>query len=473
MGISDFFKMRSPDAASDSQARRGYSKKVLLLIASTAMLVFLLIILMTYFRQADEIVESIQTDYSMMEAVDDLLIELLRVETSINSYTLTDEEQYLDSFESHFQAVKEVLQHVQREWSGYEAQTSIVALKTDINIAVNKLQDMAANDELSDRRELQVLMSSKELLQDIRDELRHIQAAIVKRTRDSHRENMRQFSHIKWSMVSLCAISFALILILFRMTIRWDQLNRQVARTLSEKNEELEERVAQRTDELSDLAAYLTAVNEDEKKRIARELHDELGALLTAANMDTAWIARHLEPSDQERFSTRLERLADNLKKGIQLKRQITDSLVPPLLQELGLAEAMVDMIRVEKSLSPQTAYRLQISDTLQGLEQEQELALYRICQESLTNIKKYARATEVDIVVDLEDGMIGMTIRDDGVGFDVNNRKPGTHGLVGMKSRASMFDGTLDVRSEPGEGTVVQVSIKQKNAGKGPEGLR
>jgi len=166
---------------------------------------------------------------------------------------------------------------------------------------------------------------------------------------------------------------------------------------------------------LVDLASYMTAINENEKKRIARELHDELGSLLTAARMDTTWINRTLNLENDDPIKKRLIRMLKTIDKGIQVKRDITDSL---------------------------------------------ELALYRICQESLNNIRKYANASNVVVKLKKDEDHMLLEVIDDGNGFDLDDLKTGTHGISGMRARASMFKGTFEVMSDEFNGTHVIARI-------------
>lgn len=441
-----------------------HSKKALLLIVSAASLIFLLVILMTYFERANLIINNTQEDYEAIDTIDELQIILLRIEAEFSNFILTGEIGQISDFQGDINLVSDDLERLHEKWQGFVSRSDIVELKTDIDQVVDKLKRVISSGDLKSAAKRQAVDSAKQAIHEVREELSSIRNSLVLGTKVKHADNVQQVGRIKWTILSLSGISFVLILLLFSMTLKNDQLHRKLALSMANKHQELEAMVEERTRELMGLASYLTRMNENERSRIARELHDELGALLTAANMDSAWIERNLRDEDRGRFAGRLARLSDNLKRGIALKRQITTSLVPPLLRELGLQEALHDMIAEVDAMAPETKIDFSIVGELPQLDPEQELALYRICQESLTNISKYAKASHVQITLKVDQDVISMDIEDNGVGFDTARRRTGTHGIVSLRSRAAMFEGTLNVSSVIDQGTKVSTSMKMKS---------
>ena len=248
-------------------------------------------------------------------------------------------------------------------------------------------------------------------------------------------------------------------MISFNLSKRQQKLLKSHADSIAQRNITLEETINMRTADLVDLASHLTSTSENEKQRLAQELHDELGALLTAARMDSTWISRSISPEDKDKLNSRLSRLTDSIDKSIALKRNITSRLVPPLLREMGLEEAINAMAESDPNENPPT-YNLNLSSDLSKIHQDKELALYRICQESLNNIWKYAHAKNISIDLKENNGWITLLIKDDGIGFDLDDITKGTHGIAGMRSRASMFEGTIEFESKVGKGTIVTATI-------------
>ena len=217
----------------------------------------------------------------------------------------------------------------------------------------------------------------------------------------------------------------------------------------------LEAEVAEKTAELRALAAYLQTVREDEKSHLARELHDELGGLLTAAKLNLARMRSRLalEPDMLER----IEQINLHLNSGIALKRKIVEDLRPSALSALGLGIALPDMC-ADSSRSMGLAVHTAIH--LPALPPDTELVIYRIVQEALTNIGKYAQASEVHIKLQQTGSDIFLDIKDNGCGFDVATLRPGQHGLAGMRFRVESLSGEMTLRSTPGQGVHITVHL-------------
>lgn len=226
-------------------------------------------------------------------------------------------------------------------------------------------------------------------------------------------------------------------------------------RTTTERDR-LEAEVAARTRELRELARHLQTVREDERSLLARELHDELGALLTAAKLDAARLKSRLGKNMPEALE-RLQHLNDTLNGGIALKRRIIEDLRPSSLSNLGLVAALEILLREFGDRS-----ELEIDSQLVQVEltPARQLTVYRLVQEALTNIAKYAKAERVGVVLDNSDAeTVRVTVRDDGVGFEPSATAT-THGLFGMRFRVEAEGGTMRIDSAPGRGTAIDAVL-------------
>ena len=214
----------------------------------------------------------------------------------------------------------------------------------------------------------------------------------------------------------------------------------------------LDEEVTRRTAETVALALHMERVREDERGRLARELHDELGGLLTAAKLDVARIRKRLP--EAEAGHDLLRHLVESLDLGIALKRRIIEDLRPSSLANLGLQATLLIQCR-------EFAQRAEIkvsSDIANiSLPDDHALAVYRIVQEALTNVAKYAAATDVRVSMVSVNGQLEVRVVDDGKGFDLKNVKfSGGHGLQGMRFRVRACGGDLHIESSSGAGTSV-----------------
>jgi len=269
----------------------------------------------------------------------------------------------------------------------------------------------------------------------------------------------RDFRINRWAIFLLAVAAMLLLVVLYMEGQRQQALHDRIAGMLHGENETLERKVKARTVELTRLASYLTTVREAEKASLARELHDELGALLTAARMDVSWLQRRLPKGALAEMHLRLARVQDTLASGITLKRRITHDLRPAMLNELGLVDSLC-ILADEFSLTDGIPVERHIEVPALTLDDAQTLALYRIVQEAFTNIRKYARARHVVLRMHADRASVRIDVEDDGAGFDRLSVSHASMGLVGMQHRAHMLAGRLDIVSAPGAGTCVTVEI-------------
>ena len=211
-----------------------------------------------------------------------------------------------------------------------------------------------------------------------------------------------------------------------------------------------------RTRELTDLALHLQRVREDERGHLARELHDELGGLLTAAKFDVARVRKRVDGSGPE-VADCIRHLSQVLDAGIELKRRIIEDLRPSSLDTLGLQRTLEIQCR-EFALRSEIRVQADIADL--QLDPERALAVYRVLQEALTNVAKYAQASQVKVRLQRAGGLAQLSVQDNGRGFDPQHVREGRHGLTGMRFRARSCGGSLILRSAPGQGTLIEATL-------------
>ena len=233
-----------------------------------------------------------------------------------------------------------------------------------------------------------------------------------------------------------------------RVKARWEDLT-----ALVRKQKEMLGDIGRRTRELASLSAFLQTHYEQEKARLARQLHDELGGILTPAKMDLSWLESRLGGDAQ--YRERMARLAALIDQGIDLKRRVIEELHPSLLDHLGLAAAVqwyVDEVCGAAKLES----RVTVSK-LERLNPDLEIALYRIVQESVLNAVRHSKATLVELLVERTGDGVKIAVHDNGVGIDdLERARTQSHGLVGMTHRMRAINGTLDIHSGKGEGTKI-----------------
>ncbi|WP_025132410.1 PAS domain S-box protein [Pseudomonas sp. PH1b] len=223
------------------------------------------------------------------------------------------------------------------------------------------------------------------------------------------------------------------------------------------ESKRIELELASSREQLRELSAHLESVREEEKARIAREVHDELGQMLTVLKLETSMCElayAQLDPGLHERLNS-MKRLIAQL---FQLVRDVATALRPPIL-DAGIASAIEWQARRFEART-QIPCLVQVPDNLPRLSDAKAIGLFRILQEALTNVMRHAQAHTVELSLTLEAGELCMSISDDGLGFDTAAARPTSFGLVGMRERVLIMGGSLSLHSESGEGTTLSVRV-------------
>lgn len=231
-----------------------------------------------------------------------------------------------------------------------------------------------------------------------------------------------------------------------------------IIRDISErKKAELE--IIKTADQLRQLTTHLQTVREEERKRIGREIHDELGQQLTAIKMDTVWINKHI-PAETVAIKNKLQNIIDLLDGSHQSVRKILNELRPTMLDENGLLDAM-EWQGQQFTESTGTPLHFTCNEKIVKLSQESATCIFRVYQESLTNIMRHAMATKVVSSLNIINDSIVLTIEDDGKGFDTKKTESEIRfGILGIKERVFALNGKFELHSIPGKGTRMVISL-------------
>ncbi len=197
---------------------------------------------------------------------------------------------------------------------------------------------------------------------------------------------------------------------------------------------------------------------EEERRRIARELHDEAGQMLIGVKLGLQVLAHRL-PSQHPAVRAELDRLREQINSSAAMLKDIARQLRPPTLDELGLGTA-IRQLAADFEARSSFEVHLNLTEPKERLSPVIETALFRVAQEALTNVVKHANASHVWLSLTREGQTVRLWIVDDGCGFDVNARRDGL-GLLGMKERVELLGGRFAVESHRGEGTQVSVTLR------------
>ena len=237
--------------------------------------------------------------------------------------------------------------------------------------------------------------------------------------------------------------------------IRFSTERQMIITSLNQSNSELKDT----KEELRKLASHLQTIREEERTTIAREIHDELGQQLTGLKMDVAWMKKKIDSKNKviiDKF-TEINHVIDDTVKTV---RRIAYELRPGILDDLGLNAALEwHSIEFQRRTGIICSFHSGIDDTI--LNKEIVTSIFRIYQESLTNVIRHSQATSVksSLVEDLENYILD--IQDNGKGFDQKDASnKNTLGLLGMRERSSMISGTLKIESVPSMGTLIVLKV-------------
>ena len=396
--------------------------------------------------------------------LNDLVKALLDAETGQRGYLLTDRREYLKPYTQAQVESRKLLAWLS-EYYGMDPQTSAV-MSDVVKETESKLSELATTIDLHDRgvenawRDL--------LLSDIgREKMEHVRKLgeqLISYETGQVAIGRRSVYETLWlnriGVSAMAALSLLALFMYLRQTATLDRTLADEAKRMEGDRERLESEVASRTAQLKELAQHLQTIREDERSHLASELHDELGALLTAAKLDVARLKSKLGTQAPE-FALRLQHLTETLNSGIALKRRIVEDLRPSSLSNLGLTASLEILAREFAERSG-----IEVATNLETVELDgsSQLTVYRLVQESLTNVGKYAQAEQIDISVRNQGEQIEVDIKDNGNGFDVADVRTATHGLAGMRHRVEAAGGRFAVESTPGEGTRISAALPRSS---------
>ena len=415
----------------------------------------------SYWRASD-VLNEMESMTATRTTVRQLQVSLLDAETGQRGYLLTHRKEYLQPYLSALPVIDESFRILEAEHGQQEdSRAALAQMRVLVESKLAELKTTIQRFEAGRQDEaMQLILDNSGKAQ--MDEFRVVVADLL-RFEAQHFSARRSVLHqtLLISRIGLAALSAISLLALFlylRQTLTLKQQQLDLKRTLELERDRLELEAVQRTVQLTELTRHLLTAREDERGRLARNLHDELGALLTSAKLDAARIKSRLAGTSPEALE-RLAHLVETLNASITLGRDIIEDLRPSTLSNLGLVPTLEILVREFAE-----AKGLKVNCALEPvrLSAATELVVYRFVQEAITNISKYAQARQIWVSLGLVGGAVQAAVRDDGVGFDAKAKPKSAYGLVGMRFRAEAEGGHLTVISTPGRGALVQLSLPE-----------
>ncbi len=414
------------------------------------------------YQQASSTFESLGQQGLARTTIQQLWRSLTDAETGQRGYLLTGRQEYLRPYQAGKVQAAQALDWL-TTYYGADPRTAEL-IKRVASASHNKLSELGVTlklyDEGKDEAWKALVLSNigREQMDTVRSMSEELLALETARVEEGRRSVAQTLQLNRIGVNAMTALSLLALFMYLRQTSALVDQRDEQRRVVQAERDQLEIEVAQRTDHLTELARHLQTAREDERSHLARELHDELGALLTAAKLDVARLKSRLGTPTPE-ITERVQHLNDALNSGIALKRRIIEDLRPSSLSNLGLVAALEILVTewsgrsevpVDRALEPVS------------LRPSGELTVYRLVQEALTNISKYANASKVEIRLAAEEGVVRVSVRDDGVGFDIKLPRTSAHGLLGMRYRLESESGRMVLSSAPGQGTLIVAQLPE-----------
>jgi signal transduction histidine kinase len=410
--------------------------------------------------RSQEAVVAMNEGQQTRNAVNRLLQSMLDAETGQRGYLLTGNETYLEPYDKAVVTVQANLDELRNRYlKSPDDLQQFANLSREVS---RKLAEM----ELSLRLRRQgnedawkfILHTDvgKEHMQSIRKQAHALIDRSAQTVEDSRHQIVQSLMLSRIGIATVTAIGLLAFYMYLRQARTLQQMNQREQEVLEHERERLEGLVRERTASLSELASHLQQVREDERGFLARELHDELGALLTSAKLDVARLKSKIDHQAPD-IAERLKHLNETLNSGIALKRRIIEDLRPSSLSNLGLTAALEILTREHAE-----GAGIEVETNLEAVEltEATQLTVYRLVQEALTNISKYAKAKKVLVTVHGYPTHVAVQVRDDGAGFDPAGVGPTSHGLAGMRHRVEAAGGRLTITSSPDSGTLISAVL-------------
>jgi signal transduction histidine kinase len=446
-----------------------FDKRIAIALALVAAVALLLVNEGAYW-QSKNAMDTLVNMGSSRIAIQRLTENLINAESAQRGFALTGKESLLNDLGKANSAIKESFAQLAQ---GHATQPSFMAAlalaraRIEARLALVSRGVALRRDGKLDEAITLVMQndSTMELVQSLDNEL----LALEDVSREQRRETVyRSLLIARVGIAALIALGLAILLQYMRQARALSQHQEQLKTIEQTKHTDLQAQVALRTAELTDLTRYLLINREDERSRLARNLHDDLGGLLTSAKLDVARIKTRMAKSAPDSLEL-LAHLVTTLNDCVALGRNIIENLRPSALDNLGLVATLEILAR---EFGENSGIDTQCALEPVTLSASAELMVYRVVQEALTNIARYASARRVTISLRIRQGhpnqhpnrqmhpQMELSVRDNGRGFDTTQKPGAAYGLLGMRYRVEAEGGTLSVISAPGAGTQVLVTL-------------
>ncbi|WP_018986374.1 CHASE3 domain-containing protein [Methylophilus methylotrophus] len=422
----------------------------------------------------DRFIVSTREKTDVLSMLDELLLETWKVqsnlaiaESSQRGYLLTRSDNYFKPYDNATGQISQQLQNINTLLNHTnlvkhaEIQSTMNELMSSIS---KKSAEMSVTIDFAKKRQFDKALAVVRLDSGIKEShnieilsRRFEQQVMAYRAElEDKRNTMRRM--MRWFVMACPLIFVSLVVLVIRRLLRELAEKANLYVRLTDENAEYERNIQRMTTTLQRQALQAQTNVERERYQLSRELHDELGSLLTAIKMDISWAIKHLK-EDMPQVTEKLKKTNQYLDRSINFKREIVQNLHPSMIKSFGLIASLQNLLN-EAGGRNQWQLDVIMPDQEMLINETLSLIIYRLVQESLNNCSKYAKATQVSVHLMHDEQYIKLEIADNGIGFDMNSLTTANTGISGMRNRVESIGGHYEVTSAPGQGTSTRVLL-------------
>jgi signal transduction histidine kinase len=402
---------------------------------------------------------------------------IYKAESAQRGYLLTHSKDYIlfydvgiDDAKKNLQSVETILMNMTYA-SDYKSEQALLSkLSADVGAKISEMNvtlEFATNGKVADATKVVKLDSGLNQMNSINANAELLQTALNVRLKDIHQARNVTRNVIRTSVIAGPILLIFLVVLVIKQLLQELADKAVLQQRLSDENHRHETHAVEQSKLLRSLALDYQADVERERHKLARELHDEMGSILTASKMDISWVIKSISKTHPD-IVDKLKKTNSYLDQGINFKRQMVQELHPSMISSFGFWPALRSLIddAVERN---KWALTITLPDESTEINETISLVAYRIVQETLNNCNKYAKATELSIHMISDEKHLKIEIQDNGVGLDLAHLDNKTHGLSGMRHRVLAIGGHFEIDSSLGKGlftrAILPLDVKASGA--------
>lgn len=415
-------------------------------------------------RRSEQMAQQLESSVHVRRLIFEWRVAMVDAETAQRGFLLTADARHLAPFERVEKDLPRILTQLRAstvddpqlvariDRIAEPTRAKLTELRSTVMLAKSGLKSQSIDIVSSDQ--------SRQLTEQLRDGFDQLLAEAQRRTERIVAERRANIQRARVSILFFVVLVGFLLLLIVRLLAVDERRRAELRQAQTAQTRELEGRIAERTLELSQLSTQLQNASEAERSTIARELHDEMGGLLTAAKMDINWLHGRLSETEESALLAKLSSAGQALDDAMNVERRVVENLRPSLLVHFGLSVALRTHFE-DRCAATELNCVIDLPELITDWDYGAQLTIFRVAQQALENVIRHGKARNLNLSIDLGAHGLAMTIVDDGAGFDVSTPPSATlYGITGMRHRIISLGGEFSVQSIRDKGTRLHVLL-------------